>query len=427
MRHLTHRLRARTAEVRATSGSSVKATAFAIGYVLTRLPLLPPLMLGPFRRHRQRRAEVRAITGSRRVPGHGQGRLAFRLTGGLGDVLVIARFMRDLHATCGPFMFDVFAPRPEIVTWAFVSVDGFGRAYHDIVFDEVIESYDAAFRINQFVVVHDNLLEWRDLMDRPALVKAIAAIIRFRPKIDVFVDRHPLMDNFLAQRAVFLNRTRADFLHLMADIRYGGDTLPLRIDEEAAGRAGLAGTPYITIGNGFDQDFIITQARATKCYPYFNEVIAQLRTSLPGVRFVQLGTKTSESLEAVDLNLVGRTSLSEAAGILAGALLHIDNEGGLVHLASCLGVTSAVVFGPTPADYFGYGGNVNISPVFCGGCWWIDPTWMDACPRHFDTARCMTTQTPGAVVARILAHLEEAGARAAVTNARPAVASLPAT
>jgi hypothetical protein len=64
-----------------------------------------------------------------------------------------------------------------------------------------------------------------------------------------------------------------------------------------------------------------------------------------------------------------------------------------------MGRQSCVVFGPTSSRYFGYPANINVDPSFCGGCWWINETWMNHCPRGFATARCMTEQ-PAAVVAR---------------------------
>jgi ADP-heptose:LPS heptosyltransferase len=131
-----------------------------------------------------------------------------------------------------------------------------------------------------------------------------------------------------------------------------------------------------------------------------------LRAQSPGLRFVQLGSRTSEPLLSVDVDLVGRTTLPEAAAIIASSILHIDNEGGLVHLARSLGVVSVVVFGPTPAAYFGYPANINIEPPFCGGCWWINQTWMDHCPRGFVEARCMSEQSPESVATRATTYLQ---------------------
>ena len=66
---------------------------------------------------------------------------------------------------------------------------------------------------------------------------------------------------------------------------------------------------------------------------------------------------------------------------------------------------------------FGYPGNINIDPTFCGGCWWINQSWMNQCPRDFETARCMTEQKPEAVAAAILRALAQ---HAAAGDLQPA-------
>jgi hypothetical protein len=57
-------------------------------------------------------------------------------------------------------------------------------------------------------------------------------------------------------------------------------------------------------------------------------------------------------------------------------------------------VRGCVLFGPTLADYFAYPMNINLRPAECGGCWWINQTWMDQCPRGFPEAVCMTGHDP---------------------------------
>jgi ADP-heptose:LPS heptosyltransferase len=148
------------------------------------------------------------------------------------------------------------------------------------------------------------------------------------------------------------------------------------------------------VHNGFDTNFIISGKRATKCYPYFDRVVTAIKAARPDVLIVQIGTTTSEAIPDVDLNLIGQTSLQEVSGLLRATMLHLDNEGGLVHLAACYGRRSLVVFGPTPSDYFGYAGNININPLKCGNCWWLDDLWMDRCPRGLDQPECMFSQPP---------------------------------
>lgn len=123
-----------------------------------------------------------------------------------------------------------------------------------------------------------------------------------------------------------------------------------------------------------------------------------LRRDFPGVTFVQIGeSATSVEITECDVSLLGRTSLKEAAGVLRGALMHLDNESGLVHLARCFGVPSTVVFGPTPADFFGYPGNGEVRPTVCGDCWWLTRNWMRNCAMGYEKPLCMTEQHPSAV------------------------------
>ena len=402
---MTRRLRRlyeTTLETYRRTGNPFKAIWFCICYVIVKSPMLMQ-QVGAQRRSRAVARDVRAARPARLG---GTPLVAVKITGGLGDRLVIARFLRDLAAACGPVNFDIFSLHPEQARWIFSGLEELRACHQEAVFDHVQSEYDAALRVNQFVVLEERSTSWTSLARYPELLQAMKAVQHFRSKIEVFVENYPHMDNFLAQKAVFANRTRADFLHLMAGLPYGGDEQPLCIDMEAPFRYGLTPGSYVTINNGFDQDFVISGKRATKCYPHFDAVVRLLRAGWPGLRFVQVGSRTSEPLASIDVDLVGRTSLPEAAAIIASSVLHIDNEGGLVHLARSLGVVSVVVFGPTPAAYFGYQANINIEPPFCGGCWWINQTWMDHCPRGFAEARCMSEQPPELVAARATAYLQ---------------------
>lgn len=236
------------------------------------------------------------------------------------------------------------------------------------------------------------------------------ALQRFEPKIDVFIENHPRLDGTLGQAAVFMNMNRYNFLQGMSGIKYGGPRLPLATDEHALPRFGLEGKRYVTLHNGFDAEEAGHVGRgrpATKCYPRFPESVPRLREACPNVYIVQLGADTSQPIDAVDLNLIGRTSMAETAAILGSAALHIDNEGGLVHVASCLGTRSCVVFGPTSLDYFGYEENINIPPAFCGGCWWTTGDWLRNCPRGLDGPRCLSQQPPEVIVEALRPHLQD--------------------
>jgi Glycosyltransferase family 9 (heptosyltransferase) len=390
-------------EVYDRTGSRLQAARFLFRFVTAKMPLLMRQAVQATRR----RSVVLSIGAARAEAGADTPFLGIRVSGGLGDYLTIARFVRDLSAFAGGFAFDVYCTDPRRAAWVFAGVPGLRSCYDDILFDAAMKQYDLALWIGQFVLVHEDVTKRDRLRARPRLLQAADAAVRYRPKIDLFITNHPYTDGFLGQKAVFSNANRTDYLHFIAGIPYGGDRFPVELDAGAPEQFGLSPGRYITVHNGFDPGFVVTSERATKCYPYFGQVIALLKEHRPDLTFVQLGANTSDRIQEADTDLLGRTSLHQASGVLAGALLHIDNEGGLVHLGRCLGVRSAVVFGPTPSNYFGYPGNINIDPAFCGGCWWINQSWMNQCPRDFPTARCMTEQPPAAVADAILRGLAE--------------------
>jgi Glycosyltransferase family 9 (heptosyltransferase) len=387
-------------ETRAKRGWKA-VTALSARTVLRKVPLLLRNL-----RAAGRTAKVRAAVAQAREEGAlSLPYLAFAVTGGLGDYLVMARFLRDVALQVGDMHFDIFAPDPKLASWAFRNVAGFHAAYHDISFEQALADYDASFRLNQFAVVYADEVRWKSVREHPDLMQLLHNLIQYRPKIDLFVDRHPWLDNFLARTAVFSGATRQNFLQVMGGLPYGGDLLPVPQDSFAVSRVGLRPGGYITVHNGFDTGFVISGRRATKCYPHFGAVVARLKAALPHMRFVQLGTVTSEPITECDLVLLNKTSMDQASALIAQAALHLDNESGLAHLAACVGTRSAVVFGPTPSDYFGYPGNINIDPPVCGNCWWMTRTWMDSCAKGFAAPRCMTEQDPAAVADRILREI----------------------
>ena len=346
----------------------------------------------------------------RRLAAHRQqGRLviAVNAVGGLGDLIIIARCLRDLAKEAEAFTFDVFVAAPDLAQWVFAAVPGFGRAYPDTLERLSTRNYDLRLRINQTVIAAPDTISWDRLRQAPRMLQTIRRLLFLsrQTSLEPYISHHPRLDNGLARKAVYGGKSRQDFLHWMLGIRYGGQSLAIEADAEALRRFSLTGRDFITVHNGFDPNFIVSGGRATKCYPHFDATLAGLKAARPGLLIVQLGTTTSEAIAAADLNLIGRTSLAEAAALLRATRLHLDNEGGLVHLAACYGRRSLVVFGPTPSDYFGYSSNINVDPLRCGGCWWIEESWMDRCPRGMKQPECMFAQPPDKLVVLALKAL----------------------
>lgn len=332
--------------------------------------------------------------------------VAFRITGGIGDHLLAARYIRDLLSAVGDFRFDIYSSQPAEAQWIFSSFSQFNQCFDEYFsWDRNVARYPLAIYVTMFVCVYNESAQWRRLSkENRRLVNICKKIVQFQTDIDFIVDHHPRTDGLLGRKAVYMGRTRKDFAHEMSGIAYGGDRLALQPGAGALEKFGLPNKRYITIHNGFNkiQEHLVGKGKAaTKCYPRFDELVTLLRQRFPALPIVQLGTQTSAVIKGADFNLKDLTTLPETAEIIRGSVFHIDVESGLVHLAACLGTKSCVIFGPTDHEFFAYQGNVNVAPSFCGGCWWTSDDWLSNCPRGFAEARCMSEQSPQAVLEAI--------------------------
>ena len=311
------------------TGSISRAISFAARFLCRKAPELMRRGSHPEKRATAITTEIRKT----RVADKNVPLMAIRIGGVIGDHVVIARFMRDLVASVEDISFDVYSGAPEHARWIFARVDGFRSAVSDAQFDAVAGEYDVSLTLNQAAILHEEWVRWSVLRCYPKLAEICSNIVHYRPKIDTFV-ANPLLADALARHAVFANSTRRDFLHRIAGIPYRGDGFEIASDAAVMSRFGLAGKTYVTVHNGYDRNFTLSSsALATKCYPHFGSVLAQLKAAFPDLLTVQLGTSTSDPLVEANFNLINKTSLPQAAEILRHSILHLDNEGGLVHLA----------------------------------------------------------------------------------------------
>lgn len=149
---------------------------------------------------------------------------------------------------------------------------------------------------------------------------------------------------------------------------------------------------YITIncGNGDCADGSLV----AKSWPmkYYDDLVKRIVKEYPDIFIVQLGQDTAVKIKNCDEYLLGR-SLSLIEYVLKYSFLHIDIEGGLVHIASQLGTKCVVLFGPTVVDYYGYENNVNICVGNCHNCWGLYSD-VNKCARGMKEPECMYSITP---------------------------------
>ena len=135
----------------------------------------------------------------------------------------------------------------------------------------------------------------------------------------------------------------------------------------------------------------------------FEEVINSLKASYPDIQIVQLGGNNAEMLIGVDRCLLGE-DFRLVLYVLKNSLIHIDIEGGLVHIATQLGTKCVVLFGPTVPDYYGYEQNINLREGDCHECWGLYSN-VNRCARELKVPECMKSITPKMVIDAVDGYL----------------------
>ena len=161
---------------------------------------------------------------------------------------------------------------------------------------------------------------------------------------------------------------------------------------------------YITVnyGNGSSSKADLV----AKAWPriYFEKLIVLLHEYDPTLVIVQLGSGDIDPLQGVDKSILGE-KFSLVTEVLRHSMLHIDIDGGLVHLASQLGTKCTVLFGPTLMEYYAYTNNINIRVGDCYGCYCLYED-CNRCAREKRHPPCMYDITPELVMDAVREYLE---------------------
>lgn len=166
----------------------------------------------------------------------------------------------------------------------------------------------------------------------------------------------------------------------------------------------LSGVPhfgYITVHHGSDPKMTLPDGTKAKLQSKnwfsdrWEEVISCFLKQ--GYTIVQVGLKGEQPLNNC-INLLGKLSIRQTAAILKYATLHLDTEGGVVHLARAVNTQSVVLFGPTPVTLYAYRNNTNIVEGECNNCFWSDIRWFQRCPKGYAVPHCMESITSTRVI-----------------------------
>ena len=323
-------------------------------------------------------------------------------SGGYGDNIVYFSFLKELYKNIDvQTHIDVFTHYADMFR---------GHPYvRNVYANEPLHiNYDITLRMDHFITLLDcriSLNEEKYTSLRAILSNFLAFSDRYKKYNHARAnDGH---DGAWAKLCAILGWNRWDALGASGAIPFSRNSrgfIPIHAGAlDTLKRHGLEKSSYITIHAGAAER--VMSDYMPKVWPreHWREFCRIFKQYHPDILLVQVGGDHSPVIEGTDLCLLGATSMAETKAILKYALLHIDGEGGLVHLRRQLGGKSVVLFGPTLEAYYGYEQNVNIVADKCGECMWLTDDWMERCIRGMDIPECMQSIEPQ----RVLSAVEE--------------------
>ena len=327
--------------------------------------------------------------------------VAIYFKGGLGDMLINANFVYLLRKKLADanMRVDVYCPKVAVLA-VLKDKDIADNVY---LTDNVPHNrYDLSMDLSRFPILR-NVNKRRILFLCPELYEMVQMWEKDNVEKYRFIDDNPTLDGLLNKYYLIQGYKRweqFDIEHILGMTE--NFPMPVFIDmpEKKYLKSLKLPTKFITIHRGVDS---LVDASSVKQWPveYYNDLIKRIRNKYPKIFIVQLGDSKDRcpEFEGVDLNLSGETSLEQLKVLLKHALLHIDGEGGMVHLRHALnGGKSIVLFGPTDPNVYGYSENINLVGKGCvGGCEWLRNNWQSACAMGVVQPFCQYSLKPETV------------------------------
>lgn len=326
--------------------------------------------------------------------------VAVRVTGGFGDYIISAKVVEELLALAD-CRIELFAEKQEFAKAVY-------REYPNLVFnfkDEFItlaSRYDLAFDVGHFIECFNY---------RKEKVKAISKGLADRVDYlvahydDIYID----IEQQCYRERIRFEKCKLDGLDRWTELRMGKTfdikdkkvRIPMAEEyENCLEKLGLVSKRYITINYGADAMRI--GLKQLKLWPKDNleAFIRLFHEKYTDICIVQLGAKNAEKVAGVDLYIFGE-NIENTKWILKQSLLHVDCEGGLVHLATQLNTKCVVLFGPTPVHMYGYKQNINLHNNECDYCMGLTEDWAYKCFKGYCECNCLRNITPEYVMSTI--------------------------
>lgn len=336
--------------------------------------------------------------------------IAMRLSAALGDCIVRKTIFDGIIRIEPNCRFDIYAPYAS----SYIKAVYGNHPNLNCIVDDAGVLYKRNMSKYQIAISAINPRLAIDFWDQHCLKKKNPILYTVIADMVSKIDAYGLSSGAITQNYIHYNRMRYKNLDYYASYtefsRFFNKTnrlVEVPLDESYQDKfQALRLEKYITVN--YEAGISLSEGHRLlpKQWPaeYFSEFVRLFAERYPEIKIVQLGACGTTRLPNVDKYFFGE-NLELVKYVLKAAVMHIDIEGGLVHLATQLGTKCAVLFGPTPVSFFGYPQNINIVSPQCSGCHGLYED-LNHCAKEQAEPECMRTITPETVMEAIAEYMQ---------------------
>lgn len=331
--------------------------------------------------------------------------ISFYPTGGFGDYIISSKLLDEISKIV-PCKIDVYC---ENVTFGKAVYEGREKVeiFPINTFYSQMWKYDLALKVEHFIHIE------KQNANKIAKINPI-----FMDKLNKlghgYRTYYPDVEQQWFRENIHFRRCEIKGINRWTELSHEGifkiedqkTWIPMREEyKKRLQELGLNEKKYITLNRGADS--MGRSKMQTKVWPleHYNDFVVLFKNQYPDIEIVQVGASGNAKIRGVDKYILGE-SLEVTKWILKGSILHLDCEGGLVHLATQLDTKCAVVFGPTPKHFYEYPQNINMVYEGCNNCMGTHPEWAFECFKGLSEPECMYKVTPEIVMKNIKSYMD---------------------
>ncbi len=340
------------------------------------------------------------------IEGKGKYAIAIRLNGGFGDYIIAKNKVREVVQWDENVIIDIFV-ESKMLEYAKVLFSDVPHIHGIIgnlwIYHVKKKEYLAAFLFTAALVV-DSINE--ESLAAAGLLREIIVTVKERVTKYYPYGEIPWAIHFARCEKDGLNCYTSYNRYKEFNVKDVNVSIPM-LDEFREPFRNLHLGEYVIFNYGADKPKNNDNVILAKVWPleYYSQLAKLFKSRYPRISLVQIGLRDTPKISGMDKYIFGE-SIELIKYVLKNAMLHVDCEGGMVHLATQLGTKCVVLFGPTPIHYYAYRDNINILSETCSNCCWL-PMDCYSCYRGLEKPECMWSIAPERVMQKIECFVDE--------------------